>query len=56
MKSSNKDKSIPTIPDGIWEGAPPKQSIKCPGTLTTDLQYNGYPKSPNPEEESPRED
>lgn len=59
MKSSNKDKSIPTIPDGIWEGTPLKQSIKCPGALTTDMQNNGYPDSsplPSPDEEAPRED
>lgn len=60
MKSINKNKSIPTTPDGAWEDSQPKQSIKCPGTLTTDLQYNGYPDSsplPNKaEEENPRED
>lgn len=60
MKSTNKNKSVPPTPDGIWEGSQPKQSYKTPGTLTTDLQYDGYPDSsplPNPaEEESPRED
>lgn len=59
MKSNNKNKSIPTT-DCSQEALHPKQSFKTPGTLTTDLQYNGYPDSsplPNPaEEESPRED
>lgn len=58
MKSTNKNKSIPTTPDGVWEGSQPKQSFKTPGTLTTDLQYNGYPdilEHPE-EEESPRDD
>ncbi|WP_342755940.1 hypothetical protein [Kineothrix sedimenti] len=59
MKST-KNKSIPTTPDGSWEGTQPKQSFKTPGTLTTDLQYDDYPDSsplPNKEEEEgPRED
>lgn len=58
MKSTNKNKSIPTTPDGSCDDTQPKQSFKTPGTLTTDLQYNGYPdilEHPE-EEESPRED
>ncbi len=41
METSNKDKSVKTIPKGVWEGThpdkPEKQSIR------TDLQGNGYP-------------
>ena len=46
MKATDKDKSIHTIPNGIWEGSRPsnndKDKSKC--TVTTDLQGNGYPK------------
>lgn len=46
MKATDKDKPISTTPDGIWEAKPPKQSFKNPGSLTTDLQNNGYPAEP----------
>lgn len=45
MKASNKDKSIRTIPSGVWEGNRPsadKDKSKC--TVSTDLQGNGYPQ------------
>lgn len=46
MKATDKDKSIHTIPNGIWEANRPSNGntnkSKC--TVTTDLQGNGYPK------------
>lgn len=45
MKASDKDKSIHTVPDGVWESSRPndsKDKSKC--TVSTDLQGNGYPK------------
>ncbi|WP_342756256.1 hypothetical protein [Kineothrix sedimenti] len=56
MKATDKDKSISTIPHGIWEATPSKQNIKNPGSLTTDLQNNGYPAEPLPGPESLQKD
>ena len=45
MKSTDKDKFINTIPNGVWESNRPnndKDKSKC--TVSTDLQGNGYPK------------
>lgn len=45
MKETDKKKSVPTVPDGVWESNHPNKSNKdekC--TITTDLQGNGYPK------------
>ncbi|WMC93655.1 hypothetical protein [Kineothrix sp. MB12-C1] len=59
MKATDKNKSIPTVPDGSWEATPPRQGFKNPGTSTADLQNDGYPSAaplPNSEEEErPRE-
>ncbi|MCR5738044.1 MAG: hypothetical protein K6G64_10420 [Eubacterium sp.] len=43
MKKIRKNKSVKTIPKGIWEGTPP-QKKKTTSSPTTDLQGNGYPK------------
>ncbi len=56
MEATDKDKSISTIPHGIWEATPSKQNIKNPGSLTTDLQNNGYPAEPLPGSESLQKD
>lgn len=40
------NEKISTVPDGIWEGTPSKQSSGKPGSLTADLQNNGYPIPP----------
>ena len=46
MKATDKDESIHTIPNGIWEANRPNNGNtdknKC--TVTTDLQGNGYPR------------
>ncbi|MBD5135813.1 MAG: hypothetical protein HDT39_07610 [Lachnospiraceae bacterium] len=50
MKATDKDKSIPTIPKGTWEGGiinekkdiSKKQHLN---DITTDIQGNGYPIS-----------
>ncbi len=48
MKMAEKDKPVPTIPEGVWESsAPDKQSNKTAAEhlneITTDAQGNGYP-------------
>ncbi|TCL60028.1 hypothetical protein EDD76_103220 [Kineothrix alysoides] len=53
MKATDKDKPISTVPSGTWEATPSKQHFKKPGSLTTDLQNNGYPAEPFPGTESP---
>lgn len=44
MKSTDKDKPIKTIPDGVWESNHSTENKKEKNpTITTDLQGNGYP-------------
>lgn len=44
MEASDNKKSPETIPDGVREGSEPKRNKeKSKGSLTTDLQGNGYP-------------
>lgn len=47
MKATDKNKHIPTVPKGTWEGGiinekkrSPKQQLN---DITTDIQGNGYP-------------
>lgn len=44
MKMTDKNKSIPTIPKGVWESSRPEDKDKSKCSVTTDLQGNGYPK------------
>lgn len=46
MKNTDKNKPIPTIPDGVWESRHPVSHKDKPDRTTpsTDLQGNGYPK------------
>lgn len=41
MKASGKQKSVKTIPKGVWESSRPND--KKGKSITTDLQGNGYP-------------
>lgn len=44
MESNNQQTSPKTIPHGVWESNEPKRNEKeNKGSLTTDLQGNGYP-------------
>jgi len=44
MKSTDKDKSIKTIPKGVWESSrPEKDDNSGKSSASTDLQGNGYP-------------
>lgn len=46
MKATDKNKSIPTIPKGVWESTRPASDKEksTAATETTDLQGNGYPQ------------
>lgn len=44
MKATDKDKSISTIPKGVWESSRIKKDDNSGKSSTrTDLQGNGYP-------------
>lgn len=44
MKKNDKDKSISTIPKGVWESnSPEKNDNSGKSSPSTDLQGNGYP-------------
>lgn len=42
MKEAEKKKPIKTVPEHIWEATKPVRTQE-EGSLTTDLQGNGYP-------------
>lgn len=42
MKVSDKNKTVNTIPKGVWESSRPEND-KNKSSITTDLQGNGYP-------------
>ena len=46
MKVTDKNKTVPTIPKGVWESSRPvpDKEKSSPATETTDLQGNGYPQ------------
>ena len=46
MKVTDKNRSIPTIPKGVWESTRPipDKEKSTSASETTDLQGNGYPQ------------
>lgn len=44
MKQADKDKSIHTIPKGVWEASHEDIAKEPKGNVSTDMQGNGYPK------------
>ncbi len=56
MKMAEKEKPIPTTPEGVWEGSTTlkkehKTKVEHLNEVSTDSQGNGYPISQKKQEE-----